>query len=188
VSDTSLIKSDYLHLYQEGVVINSLVSVSGTSLSTLVSLTHLEPRKYYYYLTGTDKKDNQITGTFYLDVRSPLYYGSLSNQAIGDTSETDAQLDADRLAIKGLSSVLADTTQGKYTFQNVGDGQYLWFCVPSKLTLDVTRITLNGFSAKFNSSYSTISITFNGVTETYKCYRSMDPLQSVESVTLYVTE
>lgn len=195
VSNPENISSSYLALTQNSgsttgsVRLSSTIPISGSSYSTITSLSKPLPGSYLFTLSCVDKKNTSIYGNFSVVVRSPIYYGHNTKAVMGDSStETTSEIQIDASAIKQCHYATGVTAAGKYTFTSILDSEYIWFFIPSEVTFNPNNVYLNGFSAKFNSSYTTITISFNGVNETYKCYRSVNSLQKTDSVTLTVTD
>lgn len=162
-----------LILYENTVQIKSGIALTNNSFTITTALTGLQPGNYYYTLVGSDKKGNQIIGTYTLTVIAPVYYGST---ALSEVSQN---------AIKAFSQKIDGTPYGSYSFA-FSTNSYIWICVPSTMTLNVKNITVNGFTVPFNNP-TYVTMTFGTLTDVYSCYRNTNMLVPGE-VTVKITE
>lgn len=143
-----------------------IVSISPiTKQATFVAdLTDLQAGTYNYTLSGITTKGTAISGQFRLTVIAPVYCGSY-----GQNKPTGVYVKSN------FKPYATENIAGSYTI-TVNSEEYIWICVPQGKIIQKT--TLNGFLAPFTSDTKLLPITFNNVTNTYNCYRSVSALSA----------
>lgn len=134
-----------------------------TATDFIANLNYLNVGTYKYTLSGQDKKGNNIIGNYTISVVAPTYYGSYGVNAPNST------IIKSQFSARNLSDVA-----GKYTV-SVANDEYIWICVPELKS--ISSFTLNGFMAPFEAPVQ-VKLTFNGVENTYNCYRSSAALEA----------
>lgn len=137
------------------------VSIDTSKTSHTYSDLSLTSTKSYT-LKATDEKDVSATKTAYLYFYNRVCYG---------VAAAPASIDSDfvmSLETKTLTNSRANSGV-KY---NAGDGQYLWYCVPTRLGTCSFTDTETGLGAGLSLA-ATISVTnASGYTEDYYVYKS----------------
>jgi len=159
--------------------------VDGDGASVTVASTGTSSSGYSYLtvsnagVTATYKVScilNKLSKTFSGTVTAvyPKYYGSNAGESL-------ASDDVLALTKQGLS-----TTAGQSGVKvSVKEGEYLWLCVPSGMTVSLVKDANTNIEVSM-LSYTPTSVAVEGK-GTYNCYRSQYTMNNTETLTLNIT-
>jgi len=112
-----------------------------------------------YTLNGVSKTASRTINAYY-----PMYFGS---SALTSLTGTD---------VTGLTKqTIKASPAGTYTLTITNDNDYLYFCVPSTMTINT--VTSSGFGVQLNTDQVTSPVAVTGK-GTYKVYRTLQSLMS----------
>lgn len=152
VPDTMMLKNGSTVLVNDKTVKTYTESIDSTT-------TYTATAEKKYGTTSTDKVTKSASKT--ISAYYPKYFGSSAKTTI-----TSAD-------ITGMSKqTISSTAAGTYSVNVANDGEYVWWCVPSPMSIN--KITLGGFAVPFQPA-ATVEVTNKG---NYKCYRSTNPLSA----------
>lgn len=139
-----------LSLKRGTTVINS-TPVSSLNITDVLNTTE---DRTTYTLSITSKR---VTKTASANVKAyyPMYFGHSSKTAL----ESADVLGLTKQAIKS-------SPNGTYNMSGIGQGDYVWLCVPSNFS--ITKVTSSGFGVPMEAP---ITVTVDGK-GSYKCYRT----------------
>lgn len=139
-----------LSLKRGTTVINS-TPVSSLNITDVLNTTG---DRTTYTLSITSKG---VTKTASANVNAyyPMYFGHSSKTALES---------ADVLGFTKQS--IKSSPNGTYSMPNIGQGEYVWLCVPSNF--NITKVTSSGFGVPMEAP---ITVTVDGK-GSYKCYRT----------------
>lgn len=163
----------------------STTLASGLNISPF-SITHSQyqyttPTQLPFTITAGQKEGANVTSTvnYSWKYKTYCFKSSLTSLGNGFNPTTDA-------TVSGLSSAF---TSGLFSFANTNfstsstDEQYLYILLPYlNFTNSYNSFTLGGFPWDKQSLSSAINITINGITASYKYYRSTNKTQSTPTI------
>lgn len=118
--------------------------------STTVTVDDTTTFTHTTVVNGTTKSATATATAVY-----PMYFGSSSSTAL----TSDGVLALTKQTIKSSPG-------GSYSV-NVAEGEYMWLCVPSTMTIN--KVTSSGFDVPLTEATLEVDVTDK---TTYKCYRS----------------
>ena len=136
-------------------------SASATSQSYTMSVTDTATTNH-----AATTATKSVTINFYW----PVFWGIIDSTSTPTTSQ-----------ILGLNRTLKANNKGTgtYTYPANTTNGYLWFCCDSGSSVS---FAVGGFSGGFESAVNVSGVSINGLSRTYKCYRSTNRMTASVSV------
>ena len=148
-------------------------SFSGTVTVNYASASSsVTSQSFSMSVTDTATTDHAATTanrTVTINYYYPVFWGMLDSTTI-----TAAQVTSLTRTLKGNNN-----GAGKYTYPAGSKNGYMWFCCESGSSVS---FSVGGFSGGFESPVSVSGISINGISTSYKCYRSTNRQTSNQSV------
>ena len=152
-------------------------SFSGTQ-SVAYNSSSASVTSQSYSMSVTDTATTNHSATTATDSVTIHYYWPVFWGIIDSTTKPSAD------QILGLNRTLKANNKGtgSYTYPANTTNGYLWFCCDSGSSVS---FAVNGFKGGFESAQNVSGISINGLSRTYKCYRSTNRMTA--SVTVDVS-
>lgn len=149
-----------LTLNLDGTTQSVTPSESSTNLTVSKTITRTTSGSATISLTGTDKRGNSISKSTNINFYYPAFYGWSSSSSL------------DGSGIQSLSPTGSGSISGTKTI-TLSSAGYIYLAT----TGTISRVVSDNFEVPMNAPVTT-SVTRNGVTNSYKVYRTAEQLEA----------
>lgn len=145
----------------DGKTLTYNLLINGANKAASYPITDTTTFTGVFKINNADPKlITDVTKTAKVNAYYPKYVGGSTKTALTSDDITGFTKQSISSSAAGIANITSNANE------------YIWFCVPS--TMSISKVTLGGFAVPIEAP---VNVTVTGK-DTYKCYRSTNPLSA----------